>query len=218
MEMQTLKVTTRTEKGKGAARRRRSAGDIPAVVYGEGADSLPIIINAKVFDLVVHGSHGEHAVVQVEVEDKPELSGPSMIKDVQHHPIHNQVVHADFQRIKLDKPIQTLVPIVLIGRSIGIIEGGVPDQHLRELEVECLPLDTPDHFDVDITNIAIGGLIHVSDLEAPEGLKILTDGERTIIAIHPPKVIAEDTVDEEGEVEGEGEGEAEAAPEAGAEE
>lgn len=202
MEMQTIKVTTRTDTGKGPARRKRVVGDIPAVVYGEGSDSVPIVINAKSFDTLVHGSHGEHAVLQLEVEDKPELNGPIMIKDVQHHPIRNHVLHADFQRIKLDKPVQTLVPINLTGHCVGLVEGGVPDQQLRELEIECLPLDTPVQFDVDITDVAIGGRVHVSDLTAPEGLIILTEGDRTILAIHAPRVAGTTEEDSEETEEG----------------
>lgn len=197
MEMQSIKVTTRTETGKGPARRKRVVGDIPAVVYGEGSDSVPIVINAKIFQTLVHGSHGEHAVLQLEVEDKPELNGPIMIKDVQHHPIKNQIIHADFQRIKLDKPVQTILPINLTGHCVGLVEGGVPDQQLRELEIECLPLNTPVQIDVDITDVAIGGRVHVSDLTAPEGVIILTEGDRTIIAIHAPRVAS--TTDDEGE-------------------
>lgn len=202
MEMQTIKVTTRTDTGKGPARRKRVVGDIPAVVYGEGSDSVPIVINAKSFDTLVHGSHGEHAVLQLEVEDKPELNGPIMIKDVQHHPIRNHVMHADLQRIKLDKPVQTLVPINLTGHCVGLVEGGVPDQQLRELEIECLPLDTPVQFDVDITNVAIGGRVHVSDLTAPEGIKILTEDDRTILAIHAPRVSGKTAAEGEEAEEG----------------
>lgn len=210
MEMQTIKVTTRSNTGKGPARRQRTAGDIPAVVYGEGFEALPVNVNAKVFDAVVHSGLGEHAVVQIDVEDKPEMSGPTMIKDVQHHPIREHIMHADFQRIKLDKPIQTQVPINLVGHCVGLIEGGVPDQQLRELEIECLPLETPEYLDVDITDLAIGGRLHVSDLTAPEGITFLTDDDRTIIAIHAPRVAGAAETGEEGAEEGAEEAAAEA--------
>ena len=208
MKIQTLKVTARDETGTGPARRQRVIGDIPAVIYGDGGVSTPITVNTKAFHLIMGGGHGEHAIVQVEVENKPELSGPSVIKDVQHHPIRNHIVHADFLRIKLNKPIQTLIPIVLVGHCVGLVEGGVPDQQLRELEVECLPLETPESFEVDITELTIGSLLHVSDLTAPEGIKILTDDVRTVIAIHAPRVVKSETdaeeVVEEGEAEAEG--------------
>lgn len=199
MDIQTIKVSTRGETGKGPARRNRAAGSIPGVIYGENKESVAVTLNAKEFSALVHGSQGEHAVVQIDVEDKPELSGPIMIKDVQHHPVRSHIVHADFLRIKLNEKIQTLIPINLTGHCVGIVEGGVPDQQLRELEIECLPLDVPESFDVDITDLHVGDLLHVSNLTAPEKLTILTDPERTIIAIHAPRVVSSGEDGEEGE-------------------
>ncbi len=190
MELQTINVSTRDEIGKGAARRRRVTGSIPAVMYGEKKSVVSVMINAKAFIAALHGSQGEHAIMQANVEDKPELSGPVLVKAVQHHPIKEHIMHADLLRIDLAKPIRTLIPLVLVGQCPGIVEGGVPDQQLRELEIECLPLDTPPHLDVDISELRIGGLLHVSDLKAPESIKILSEGDRTIITIHPPRVAA----------------------------
>lgn len=190
MEFQTINVTTRQETGKGPARRRRVAGTIPGVIYGGDKEVVSIVIDTKAFISALHGSQGEHAIVQVNVEDKPELSGPTLIKAVQHHPIKEHVMHTDLLRIDLSKPFRTLVPIALVGQCPGIVEGGVPDQQLRELEIECLPLNTPEKLDVDISELRIGGLLHVSDLTAPEGVEILTDAARTIITIHPPRVVA----------------------------
>lgn len=200
MDIQTIKVNTRGETGKGAARRKRVAGTIPAVIYGENKESVAITVNAKEFAALVHGSQGEHAIVHVSVEDKPELSGPSLIKDVQHHPVKSNIVHADFLRIKLDQTIQTLVPVNVVGHCVGIVEGGVPDQQIRELEIECLPMNVPDQIEVDITNLHVGDSLHVSDLVAPKGVTILTDPERPVIAIHAPRVSAKDAGEE---VEGE---------------
>ncbi len=209
MDIQSIKVSPRTQTGKGPARRGRVAGIIPAVLYGEGKEAVSISMDAKEFEHLVHSSLGEHAVLQVEVEGRPELSGPSMIKAIQHHPIREHVVHADFLRIKLDETITTLIPINITGRCKGIVEGGVPDQQLRELEIECLPLYVPEQFDLDITELHIGDLMHVSDLKTPENVKIVTDPERTVIAIHAPRVVA--TVEgEEDEAVAAGEGTAEA--------
>ncbi len=201
MKMQTIKAETRNDTGKGPARRKRVIGNIPAVVYGDDTGSTAITINAKAFDAIVHGGNGEHAVVRLEVEGKPELSGPSVIKAVQHHPIREHVMHADFLRIDLDKLIITQVPINLVGHCVGLVAGGVPDQQLREIELECLPLETPESFEIDITDIEIGGRIHVSDLTAMAGTRIVTDGERTILAIHAPRVSGKGSATTEGEEE-----------------
>lgn len=197
MDIETIKASTRSETGKGPARRKRAVGTIPAVLYGENKEVVSISVNAKELDSLVYSSLGEHAVLQIEVEGRPEMGGPIMIKELQFHPIREQIVHADFLRIRLDEVIQTRIPINIIGRCVGIIEGGVPDQQLRELEIECLPLYVPEFFDVDITDLHIGDLLHVSNLTAPENVVITTDPERTVIAIHAPRVVA--TTDEEGE-------------------
>ncbi|MBL7646638.1 MAG: 50S ribosomal protein L25 [Candidatus Hydrogenedentes bacterium] len=190
MELQTINISTREESGKGPARRRRVTGSIPAVMYGEKKGVVSVMVNAKAFVSALHGSQGEHAIMQANVEDKPELSGPVLVKAVQHHPVKEHIIHADLLRIDLAKPIHTLVPLALVGQCPGIVEGGVPDQPLRELEIECLPLDTPAHLDVDISELRIGGLLHVADLKVPDNIKVVTDPDRTIITIHPPRVVA----------------------------
>ena len=197
MEIKTLSVSKRESSGKGAARQARMKGEIPAVLYGEGKDPVSIQINRRTFEHLVHGRGGEHAVVKVEIENQPELSGPAMIKAVQHHPVKETIVHADFLRIRLDQKIQTMVPINITGRAQGIIDGGVPDQHLHELEIECLATEVPLQIDVDITALQIGESLHVSAIDAPAGVSILTELDRTVIAIHAPRVAKTD--DEEAE-------------------
>lgn len=190
MEIQTITVNTREESGKGPARRSRVAGTIPGVIYGESQPAVPIVLDAKAFVAALHGSQGEHAIVQVDVADRPELSGPTLVKAVQHHPVKDHVIHTDLMRIRLDVPFRTLVPLRLVGQCQGIVEGGVPDQQLREVDVECLPLDTPEHIDVDVTELRIGGHLHVYDVKAPEGVTILTDPNRAVISILAPRVTA----------------------------
>jgi large subunit ribosomal protein L25 len=188
MELQSLTVKTRDGKGKGPARRSRRAGEIPATIYGEGKEAVSLAVDLKTFQGVVHGKGGEHAIVQLEVEGRPELNGPAVVKSVQHHPVRSHIVHADFMRIRLDARMRTVVPIVLVGRSKGVLEGGVPDQQLHELEVECLALDVPEHIEVDITELGVGESLHVSQIAARENVEIVTEGDRTVIAVHPPRV------------------------------
>lgn len=188
MDIKTLSVTKRDTSGKGPARQARLKGEVPGVVYGEGKDPLSIQINLRSFEQLVHGRGGEHAVVQLDVENQPELSGPAMVKAVQHHPVKDTIVHADLLRIRLDQKIQTVVPLNLTGRAQGIIDGGVPDQQLHEVEIECLATEVPLQIDVDISAMNIDESLHVSEIQASSGVTILTDAERTILAIHPPRV------------------------------
>lgn len=218
MELQKLKAKTRSEKGSGAAGRLRKTGAIPGVLYGEGGDAVSLTFDLREFIHLVHGRAGEHAIVQLEVEDNPELASPAILKDVQHHPFRGNVLHADFQRIRLDRKITTSVPVVLTGRSEGVTEGGVLDHQLREIEVECLALEVPDQFEVDITGTAIGDSIHVSVVVAPEGVTILSDPDRAIAAIHAPRLVIEEAAEAEGEEGEEGEEGAEGAEAAEGEE
>ena len=205
MELQSLKVLTRAKQGKGAARQIRRAGDIPGVLYGGGSDPVSVKVNARDLDNLLRSDQGEHALIELQVEDKPELNGPAMVKAVQYHPVHGQVIHTDLLRIDLSKKIQIMVPITLVGQSKGVIEGGVIDHQSRELEVVCLPLEVPDAFEVDITELDIGDNLHVTDIRVPDGVEILTGGDRTVVAVHAPRVVVEEeeVIEEEALAEGE---------------
>lgn len=218
MEMQNLKVSVRDNGGTSSARRLRLTGVVPAVLYGGDGKPVPLAINYRTLEQLLHSGHGEHAIVQLEVENEPGLNTPVMIKDVQHHPVRGDVVHADFQRIRLDQKIRTLVAVKTEGQAEGVIEGGILDLQCRELEVECFALDVPENIGVDVTALMIGQSLHVRDLEAPDNVTILTNPERTLVAVHAPRVveevveaIVEEGEGEEAEAEGEGEGKGETA-------
>jgi len=203
MELQNLKVSTRETRGKGPAGRIRAAGEVPGVLYGNGKDPLALSVNRKVFEHLVHGKFGEHAVVQLDVEGHPEWNSPALLKSVQHHPVSEEILHADFLRIRLDQRIQTLVPLNLVGHARGVVEGGIVEALLRQVEVECLALEVPASIDIDITDMGIGDIVHVAQLTVPEEVTVMTDPERPVVSIHMPRVVA--AVEEEAVVEGEGE-------------
>jgi len=208
MQVLTLKAKTRPTSGKGAAHRLRAAGLVPSILYGGGQDPVRISLDQHEFDLLIHhGRSGEHAVLQLEVEDQPELSTPALVKEVQHHPLRDTIIHADLLRIRLDQRIQTVVAIKLTGQPEGVVEGGILDRQLREVEVECLALDVPDAFVIDVSELHIGDSLHVSDIDIPENATLLTDPERPVAAVLAPRVEAEEEAEGEGEEAEEGEGE-----------
>lgn len=188
MELQYLNVSLRDGSGKGPARRTRAKGLVPAVVYGGEGDVVSINIDRRVFEQLVHGRYGEHAVVQLEVKERPEVSSPALLKEVQHHPVNGRIVHADFMRIRLDERIQTVASVVLIGQARGIVDGGVLDHQMREIEIECLALEVPEKIEVDITELTIGHSITVSALNIPEGVTVLSDPDRPVVTVHAPRV------------------------------
>ncbi len=210
MELKNLTVKQRSASGKGGARQSRRGGDVPAILYGGEGETLRLSVNAKTFNHLLHGTKGEHALVQLEVEGNAGLSGPAMVKDVQHHPIRGQVIHADFMRIRLDEKIKTLTPVTLVGRSRGVVDGGLLDHQLREIEIECFALDVPEMIEANVTDLGIGDSLHVSNLVAPEGVTFVTPADRAVVAVHAPRVA---TTTEPGAAEGEvaAEGAADAA-------
>jgi large subunit ribosomal protein L25 len=211
MELQSLKAETRVSEGKGSARRVRGGGNVPAVLYGGGKDALAIRLNEREFSQLIHHG-GSHAIVQLEVADRPESSSPALLKSVQYHPVRGNVLHADFQRIRLDERITTSVPIHFVGHCKGVVDGGVIDYQLREVEVECLALEVPDYIEIDITELEIGHSLHADALVMPAGVSMVTDPGRSLVAVHAPRV-EKVAVVEEAPVEGEA---AAAAPGTGA--
>jgi len=201
MELQSLKVMTRRADGSSGARQTRRTGIVPAVLYGGGKGPASICVNLRAFESLIHHSRGgEHAIVRLEVEDAPELDTPALLKDVQHDPLRGGVLHADFLRIRLDERIETVVPIRLVGLAPGIAESGVLDHQLRDLEVECLALDVPEEIVVDVSNLHMNDSIHVSELVVPSNVTVLSDLDRPVVAVHPPRVIKE-TVEAVAEAE-----------------
>lgn len=202
MELQTLKATTRQAAGKSGARGVRVSGAIPCILYGGEAGSVSLQVNARQFEqLIHHNRSGEHAIVQLEVEDNAGLNTPALLKAVQHHPIRGQAVHADFLRIRLDEKITTVVPVKLVGHAPGITEGGVVDHQCRELEVECLALDLPDAISIDVSSLHMGQSIHVADVKVLDRITVLTESDRVVVAIHAPRAAKEAVEGEEGAAE-----------------
>jgi large subunit ribosomal protein L25 len=206
----TLTAASRTADGTGAARRTRGKGLVPAVMYGHG-DPVHVQVEQRAFEKLLHGRGGEHAIVKLAFEGEPSLDSPALIKAIQYHPVRSHPIHIDFLRIRMDERITSQVGVVLTGQAPGVIEGGMIDQQVREIEIECLALEKPDEIFVDISSLHIGDSIHVRDITAPEGVDILTEGDRSVVTMLAPRVVEEA---EEGEEEAEGaEAEAEAEEE-----
>ncbi len=189
MQLQTLKTKVRETGRKGLAAHTRNTGFVPAVMYGARKEAVSLAVERKALEKILHTEGGMHAVVQLDFEDAPEHSSPALLKEVQRHPYRERLVHADFMRIRLDERVHTRVTVVLKGRAKGVIDGGVVDQQIREVEIECLALEIPEHIEVDITNLGMGESIHVADLVVPEGVTVVTDAELGIAAIHAPRVL-----------------------------
>jgi large subunit ribosomal protein L25 len=157
---------------KNAARRVRAKGKIPAVVYGAAEPAVAIEVDPKQIQKILHSETGHNTIFDLEL---PGSTAKVMIVDWQYEPIKGKLIHIDFKRIALDKPIRVEVPIQLTGIATGVkTQGGILDQMLREVEIECLPGDIPGHIDVDVTELTFGKVLRVSDLPRTSSLRIIT--------------------------------------------
>ncbi|WP_263355694.1 50S ribosomal protein L25 [Acidicapsa ligni] len=164
---------------KNAARQVRVAGKIPAVIYGAGKESIALELDPKQILRILHSESGHNTIFDVDVTGSGKVK--AMIVDWQYEPIRDTLLHIDLKRIALDKAIRVSVPVRLIGVASGVKnEGGMLDQVMREVELECLPAEIPSHIDVDVTNLALFGAIHVSDLPHSGSIKFLSAEDATI--------------------------------------
>jgi large subunit ribosomal protein L25 len=184
----SLKASTRNGVGRTALKTVRGAGKIPAVLYGKKG-SRAIEIDAKELKTVLHGLESENVLVDLHLsDDKASDSHLALIQDVQHHPLKDIIVHLDLHEIARDEKLKTEVPIVEIGEAAGVrTGGGLLEVIMRQVMVECLPQDLPEHIEVDVTALEIGQSIHVSDLKLPANVRVLNDASLSVIIVAAPK-------------------------------
>src|SRR5205807_3324825 len=168
-ERTKLLVTQREKLGSAETRRLRRQGLIPGVLYGTG-DPVAICIEERELRRALTGAGGLHSILDVEIDGKGSTHA-SILKEYQVDPVRGGVTHVDLQEVRLDQPIQASVTVLLLGGedAPGVREGGVLSQPLREVTVEALPLEVPEHIEVDVSGMEIGATLRISDLTAPEG-------------------------------------------------
>ncbi len=213
MEGKSLATEIRHERKKGAARRLRRNGRIPAVVYGH-EEAVPISIDAVEFTRKFkHIS--ESTIITLDAGEK---KFDVLIKDYQIDVLKNRVLHLDFYEITAGQALTTHIPVHVEGSPAGEREGGIFEHPLYEVEIECIPKDLPEDIKVDVSNLQIGDSIHVGDLTPPEGVKILTSEDQIVALVSAPQAEEEPAEGEEEEGEAAAEEAAEGAEEGDEEE
>src|SRR6188472_1974210 len=213
-----LEVQEREQRGTRVSRRLRKDGIIPGVLYGRGNKPHPICVPERELRRVLTGDHGLHAILDVVLAGQKSTHA-SILKDYQQDPIRGHISHVDLQEVPLDQPIQASVNVVLVGEPAGVKEGGVLSQVQREINVEALPMEIPEHIDLDVSGMAIGDTLRLADLAAMDGVTYLDDPEETVLATVtlPTREAEPEPEVEEGEELAEGEApEGEEAPEGAA--
>jgi large subunit ribosomal protein L25 len=209
----TLEVKPRDadQVGSRRVRRLRREGMVPGVLYGKG-HTRAILVGERDLRAALTGPSGLHAIVDVVIEGQTTLHH-AVLKDYQRHPIRGTLTHVDFHEVRLDRPIQATVSVHLIGESPGAKQGGVVQQVTREIRVEALPTEVPEHVEADISALEVGATVRVADLEPIEGVAYLDDPETVLANCSIPRGITE--LEEAEAAEGE-EGEEGEAAEPGA--
>jgi large subunit ribosomal protein L25 len=206
-ERTKLVVANREALGSAESRRLRKQGIVPGVLYGTG-EPVAISVEERELRRALTGAGGLHAILDVEIDGKGS-SHASILKEYQVDPVRGGVTHVDLQEVRLDQAITASVQVQLHGGedAPGVREGGVLSQPLREVNVEALPLEVPEHIELDVSGMEIGGTIRIGELTAPDGVTILGDPEMVVATITAPtkEVVPEPTEEELAALEAEGE-------------
>lgn len=194
-----IEVQPREAKGKNANRRLRALGKVPAVVYGMKSDAVPIQVDRKEIMTLLSQGSGENTVFLLKLAGGKEQRH-TMIREMQVDSIDRHILHIDFQRIDLAEKVKVRIPVEIIGVSEGVKnEGAMLDFINREVEVECLPGQIPDHLELDVTELHVGDHAEAGQISLPEGVDLLDEPERVILTIIIPRAAAEEEEEEEEE-------------------
>jgi large subunit ribosomal protein L25 len=187
LETLEIKADPREKGSKNSARRLRRNGKIPAILYGPKTQSVPLQVDKKDFSTRVAVLEGSH-LVRLKSSDPSLTEKVALVKDMQFHPISGDVIHTDLYEVDLAARITVRVPLRFIGKAAGVVRGGILQPIVREVEVECLPLDIPNSFNVDVSALDIGDSIHVEDIPMPEGVTAVYESNYAVVTVVTPTV------------------------------
>ena len=195
----TLNATPRSGRGKGDARKLRSSGRVPGVVYGRHEESRAVSMDAHELSLLFSRISVENTLIELTVEGEKEPVS-TLVREVQSHPVKNDLLHVDFYQVHAGEELEVDVPIRLEGNPVGVREeGGVLDHVIHDLTVRCIPSKIPQSLELDVSGLAIGDALHVGDIALPEGVTSMIDDERTVCSVAAPRLEEEPEVDEDAE-------------------
>ncbi len=195
-----IKVKKRVSSGKGGARQTRKAGMVPGIIYGAVDEPTPVAVGEKELLHVLSGE-GETGLIDLVFEDAKAKAAPTkaIIRDIDYDPRRETPIHVDFLAVAMDRKLTLSVPIELEGNAVGVVVNkGLLSHILYELEIECLPGNIPHSVKIDVSGLDLGHSVHVRDLPAMEGVRIVTGGEQVIVTVEAPR--AEEVVAEVVEV------------------
>ncbi|MCX5710722.1 MAG: 50S ribosomal protein L25 [Candidatus Omnitrophica bacterium] len=188
MEEIFLEVEQREGTGRAKTKDLKEGGFLPAILYSQGKDSMSLQVSNSALIRLVHQHRIEGVIINLKIKgDKGSKVRPCLIKEIQYHPVHDNIIHVDFNEISLTKEIKVNIPITTRGEPVGVKqEGGSLEHMLWEVEIECLPTDIPKGIEIDISNLKLKESIHVKDLPVPPKVKILNDPSSIVLTVAEP--------------------------------
>lgn len=202
MAQSLLLATQRKEMGKGAVKKIRNAGSLPAVLYGRETDPIHLTLNLIDLKKALSTEAGENTLLELHVKgDDGEIVKLALLRATQFDYLTSKPIHFDFQEVLMKEKLTVKIPIKVVGKAPGVKEGGILEEILREIEIECFPVDIPNSIEVDISQLNVGDSIHVSSLALSDKITVLHDPDETVITIISPT--AEEPVAAAAPAEGE---------------
>ncbi|MFH0855343.1 MAG: 50S ribosomal protein L25 [Candidatus Omnitrophota bacterium] len=188
MEELLLDAEARQETGRGKVKDLRDKGFVPAVMYADGKNALSLKLSHRQLVQLIHHHRIEGVIINLNIkDDKKQKVHPCLIKEIQHDPVSEEIIHVDFNQISLTKAIKVNVPVVSKGEPLGVKqEGGSLEHMLWEIEVECLPTSIPKDIEIDVSHLKMGESIHIKDIVVAEGVKILNDPGAIVLSVAAP--------------------------------
>lgn len=187
METVEIQIEPRETGTKGKAKRLRREGKLPGVFYGPKAQTVPLEVDRKDFLTRVADLEGSH-LIRIKSGSPLLADKVALVKEMQFHPVTGEVVHADFYEVDLSAKIRVKVPLHFVGKAAGVVRGGILQPVVREVEVECLPMDIPEFFNVEVSELDIGDSLHVTELTMPEGVTAASESDLTLVTVVPPSI------------------------------
>jgi large subunit ribosomal protein L25 len=187
LETLEIQADARDKQRKRDAKRLLRAGKIPGVLYGPKTTAVALALDQREFSSRVAGLEGSH-LVRLKSASASLAEKVALVKDMQYHPISGNVIHADLYEVDLTARITVHVPLHFVGKAAGVVRGGILQPIVREIEVECLPLDIPEFFNVDVSALDIGDSVHIEELTMPEGVTAVSEADQALVAVVPPTV------------------------------
>lgn len=182
----TVAATPRPARGKNEARRLRATGLMPAIIYGTGKDPVAVTVNPKEVHKILRSSTGHNTIFDMAVGDA--LAEPVMVVDWLYHPVRGNLMHVDLLRINLEKTIRVKVPVHLSGEAVGVkIGGGLMEVVNREVDIECLPNDIPEFFEVNVTELNVNQAVRAGDLALSASMRLLAPADSVLVHITAPR-------------------------------